>query len=650
MKKFLGSVAIVFTFISSFSQDPVLITINDSVKVTKSEFERTYKKNNGPGITGEQKNIDDYLQLFTNFKLKVLEAEKLKLDTNKKFKKEYDGYVKQLSEPFLVDTNVDSKILQQAYERMKWSIKTSHILIDVSLSASPKDTLAAYQQAMTIRKRILAGENFDTLARKLSKDPSAKQNSGDIGYMDVFSTVYEYENAMYSLKIGEISMPIRTKFGYHIIKVTDKKPAKGELKMAHIIVLPKKQDSTFNAKARIDSAFAKLQAGEDFAKIVAQYSDDKRTSSKGGIFPSWINTTQRFPQKFIEIAYNLEINKYSEPFETEFGWHIIKIIDKRVVMPYNEAITILKSQISRDQSRNNAGKHTVYLRLKKEYNLTVNQKNFKAFINKVDTSILSGNWKLPKTISNSTVLATYANEKITEKAFATWIIGFEKKSKIDANINYVVNHIWDIFLEGTIMYYEKINLSNKYPELANLLKEYHDGMLLFDLIDKTIWSKSNNDTIGVEEFYNKNKTNYMWGSRVEIDRFKCKNEIALESLKNALLLGQKKNLTNIQILAIVNKKDASNVSLETKKYSKGEDTDVDKLENKPYSISVLKDNILIEFKSFIQPEPKQLSECRGMVISDYQKLLEEQWITTLKEKNKVVIDQTVLKTIKESLK
>jgi peptidyl-prolyl cis-trans isomerase SurA len=650
MKKFFGSVTLAFAFFTAFCQDPILISINDSIKVTKSEFERTFKKNNGPGITGEQKNIDDYLQLFTNFKLKVIEAEKLKLDTNKKFKKEYDGYVKQLSEPFLVDTNVDSKILQEAYERMKWSVRTSHILISIGLDATPKDTLIAYQQALAIRKRIIAGENFDTLARKLSKDPSAKQNSGDIGYMDVFSTVYEYENAMYTLKLGEISMPIRSKFGYHIIKVTDKKPAKGEIKMAHIIVLPKKQDSTFNAKARIDSAFTKLKSGVDFAKVVSEYSDDKRTSNNGGIFPSWINTTQRFPQKFIDVAYNLEIGKYSEPFETEFGWHIIKIIDKRVVMPYSEAIKVLKSQIARDQSRNNAGKHSVYLRLKKEYNLTVNQKNFKAFITKVDTSILSGNWKLPKTISETTILATFANEKITEKAFATWILGFEKKSKVDASIGFVVNYLWDIYTEGTIMNYEKKNLTKKYPDLANLLKEYHDGMLLFDLIDKTIWSKSNSDSAGVEAFYEKNKTNYMWGQRVEVNRFTCKNETVLESVKKALTPNPKNKLTETQIVALINKKDAGNVSFESKKYSKGEDQNVDKLDTKPNSIAVLKDNVIIEFKSIVQSEPKQLSECRGMVISDYQKQLEEQWIRSLQEKNKVVVNQDVLKTIKETLK
>ena len=650
MKKFFSSVAIVFTFLSSFSQDQILLTINDSVKISKSEFERTFKKNNGPGITGEQKNVDEYLQLFTNFKLKVLEAERLKLDTNKKFIKEYEGYVKQLSEPFLVDTNVDSRIIKEAYERMKWNVRTSHILIDLPETPSPKDTLAAYQQAMSIRKRILAGENFDTLARKFSKDPSAKQNAGDIGYMDVFNTVYEYENAMFTLKPGEISMPVRSKFGYHIIKVTDRRPTKGELKIAHIIVLPKKQDSTFNAKARVDSAYACIVAGDNFGKVVAQYSDDKRTNREGGIFPNWINSSQRFPQKFMDIAYSLQPQEISKPFETEYGWHIIKLWEKRTMMPYNEAIKTIKSQIARDQSRNNAGKHTVYLRLKKEYNFTINQKNYNTFTQKVDTSILSGNWKLPKTISKTAVLATFANQMITEIEFANWIIELERKTKVNSSKEYLIQTIWDLYVENRVMSYEKANLGKKYPDLGNLLKEYRDGMLLFDLIDKTVWTKSNTDTAGLNAFYAKNKNNYMWGKRDLINRYTCKDAKTLEALKKALMLRAKKNLSEAQVLDIVNKKDQNAVRWETKKYSKGDDAEVDKLGAQKYATIVLKDNVIIEYNSPILPEPKLLSECKGLVISDYQKQLEDQWIASLKEKNKVVVDQLVLKSIKETVK
>ena len=650
MKKLFSSVAIVFTILHTFGQDQTLLTINDSIKVSKSEFERTYKKNNGPGITGEQKNIDDYLQLFTNFKLKVLEAEKLKLDTNKKFKKEYTGYVKQLSEPFLVDTNVDSKILKEAYERSKFQVRSSHILVEISKSSSPKDTLIAFQAAMAIRKRLLAGENFDSLAKKISNDPSAKQNFGDIGYKEVFETVYEYEIALFSLKVGEISMPIRSQFGYHIIKVTDIKPAKGEIKMAHIIVLPKKQDSTFNGKARIDSAYKKIESGVDFAKVVAEYSDDKRTSSNGGNFPGWINSTQRFPQKFMDIAYKLDSNQISKPFETEYGWHIIKLTDRRIIMPFNEAEKNLKAQIARDASRNNAGKHSVYLRLKKEYKLAQNVKEFKAFTDKVDTSILSGNWKLPITISKTAILGTFANEKITEEAFAYYIISFERKSKLYATKEFVIQYIWDIYTESLIMNYEKNNLTKKYPDLRNLLKEYHDGMLLFDLIDKTIWSKSNSDTLGIQAYYDKNKSNYMWPQRVEVSKFSCKDAASLEALKKILEKQTTKKLTNDEVLAIVNKKDPKAVSIETKKYVKGDDVEVDKLENKQYATSYIKNNAVLSFQTLVKPEIKQLIECRGLVISDYQKQLEDEWITSLRAKNKVVIDQAVLKNIKETLK
>ena len=271
-------------------------------------------------------------------------------------------------------------------------------------------------------------------------------------------------------------------------------------------------------------------------------------------------------------------------------------------------------------------------------------------INKVDTTLLSGNWKVTKAISQTTPLATYAKETITENDFANWIVTYEKKSRINAPKEYIINYLWDIYIEGHIMLYEKANLTKKYPELGNLLKEYHDGMLLFDLIDRTIWSKSNTDSIGVEAYFNKNKTNYMWGQRVSVNYYTCKDQTSLDALQKLLSERTKKKYTDEQIISIVNKKTPNSVTMTAKKYSKGEDADVDKLETKPNAIIVLKNNCLAEFKAIVQPEPKVLEECRGLVISDYQKQLEDQWLISLREKNKVIVDQTVLKTIKNTLK
>ena len=200
------------------------------------------------------------------------------------------------------------------------------------------------------------------------------------------------------------------------------------------------------------------------------------------------------------------------------------------------------------------------------------------------------------------------------------------------------------------MNYEKENLTKKYPDLNSLLKEYHDGMLLFDLIDKTIWTKSNSDSAGIEAYYNSHKSNYMWGSRVEINKYTCADKNTVDALKKILTSRASKNISESQILEKLNKKNKNAVSWERKKFSKGENADVDKMEQKPYSFVELKDNVILEFKQVLVPEPKLLHECRGLVISDYQKVLEDEWIKELRKKYKVQVDNSVLTTIKESLK
>lgn len=324
MKKACISGLLMLFLSNVFSQqDPILMTIND-VAITKSEFERIYYKNNRDSVHDE-KAIKDYLELFINFKLKVIEAKKLGLDTLPTFKQELQSYRKQLSDPYFVDKETEEKLLKEAYERKKWRIRTSHILIKVSENASPADTLAAYNKAMEIKKRIDKGEDFAKLAMEYSEDDASKLNGGDIGYLTVFTTVLPYENAVYSLKVGEVSNPIRSQYGYHIIKVTDRKENPGEVKVAHIMVLvPRdaKEEDITKAENKINEIYQKLQQGEDFAKLAIEYSDDKASGKRGGDLP-WFGTGRMVPE-FESVAFETKIGEYSKPFRTAFGYHIIK--------------------------------------------------------------------------------------------------------------------------------------------------------------------------------------------------------------------------------------------------------------------------------------------------------------------------------------
>jgi len=637
---------------ASFAQDPVLLTINDSVKVTKSEFERTYRKNNNISLNSGVKSKDEYLQLFINYKLKVLEAMSMKLDTAKKFRTEYEGYVKQLSEPYLVDTNIDNKVIQEIYDRLKYQVRSSHILVKVSLDASPKDSLDAYNKALSLRGKILKGEPFDSVAKYNSDDPSAKQNFGDLGYMTVLNLVYEYENAMYTLPVGEISMPVRTQFGYHIIKVVDKQPAPGQFKMAHILVAARSKNTkdtldNTKLKAKIDSAYNELQKGVPFGKVAARYSEDPRTKDKGGDF-GWVGPKQRFPKTFKDFAYLTKTGEYTKPFQTEYGWHIIKILEKRASAPFEEELPGIKDRIKRDQNRNQKGKLALINRLKKEYNYQENKKNLDAFIAKIDTTILWGQWKIGDKKFTKNVLFTFANQSFNESDFAHEIKLYQQpiKKAVTVSIPFLVENMFKLVVEHRIIEYETSVLGNKYPEFRYLSQEYHDGMLLFDLTDKTIWNRTASDEQGINTYYNDNPTKYMWGERAEASIFTCKDAKTADKLVALLRNKAKSKQTDSIILKTINKKDTL-VKREVKLVEKGDDETIDKLEWKTGSVKKTSDLIVYEVNRIVAPGRKLLSECRGQVIADFQKQLEDQWIASLRMKYKVTVNNDVLNSVQE---
>ena len=264
--------------------DIVLMTI-DNKPVTKAEFIRIYNKNNTNNNVIDKKSLEEYLDLFINFKLKVAEAESLGLDTATSFVNELAGYRQQLAKPYLVDKKVDEELMKTAYDRLKYDVKASHILIKIENVLDEKEEAAAYNKALKLRKKILKGSSFESIARKESDDPSAKSNGGSLGYFTGFQMVYPFESAAFNTPVGEISMPVKTRFGYHIIKVFDKRPTVGKVKVAHIMISVKQgseSNEKFDARKRIDAVYAKLLAGEDFAKMAQDFSDDKGSASKGG--------------------------------------------------------------------------------------------------------------------------------------------------------------------------------------------------------------------------------------------------------------------------------------------------------------------------------------------------------------------------------
>ncbi len=652
----LFSASMAFSALSiAQTADPVIMTV-DGKAVTKSEFESVYKKNNGKDMTADKKSVKDYLDLFINFKLKVKEAEEQGLDTLKSFKDELAGYRKQLAAPYLTDKNVNEGLLTEAYERMKTEIRASHILVKCAEDALPKDTLLAYNKVLEYRKRVLKGEDFAKLARESANDgdPSAKDNAGDLGYFTALQMVYPFENAAYSTKVGEVSMPVRTRFGYHIIKVQDKRSNQGELLVAHIMVRFNKefklQDSV-NAQKKITEIYEKLKKGEKFEELASQYSEDKQSAAQGGKL-NWFGAGKMPVIEFEKAAYGLKKNDdYSEPFTTKYGWHIVKRLDKKDLAPFDGMKAELKQKVSKD-SRSQAGKTALISRIKKENNYTetrvVKKKissfpSLEEFYPLIDSSYFKGKWTAERASKLNKELFVLAGKKYTQADFTKYLESHQtRRSVYDAK--YIVDQQYQNFVDETCVAYEESTLEGKYPEFKNLLQEYRDGILLFDLTDRKVWSKAVKDTTGLKEFYEKYKNNYLWDERADVTTYKCADEKIAKEVRKMLV----KKKSEKDILDAINKNSQLNLSVETVMYLKGENKMIDENWKEGISNDVKQDGkiYILLVNKLLPKSPKTLNEAKGIVTADYQNYLEKEWLIALKNNHKVVVKDEVLNTIK----
>lgn len=649
-------IAVNTVYSQNTDDDAVLMIINNH-NVTKGEFVRIYKKNNTKDNVIDTKSLKDYLELFINFKLKVLEAQSLGLDTLHTFRNELAGYRKQLANPYLTDKEVEEKLLKEAYERKKVAVRASHILIKVPENASPADTLAAYNKTLEIQKKIQAGSDFSKLAMEFSDDEATKNNGGDISYFSAFSTVYPFENMAYKLKEGEISPPLRTSFGYHIIKVTGHKPNPGEVKVAHIMALVPRdasQEDVKKGEEKIKDIYAKIKAGEDFAKIATEQSDDKSSARKGGELP-WFGVGRMVPE-FETASFALKNDgEISEPIRTAFGWHIIKRIETKPVGSYDELKSELTTKISKD-ARSSQSRSSLVEKLKKEYNYKIFSKQFDELKKSVDTSLFSGTWNAQKASAQNKVLFSLGDSAYSQKSFATYLESYCKRTRSDKKspdfLNEYLAKALNKFTEEKVVAYEEARLNSKYPQFRYLMNEYHDGILLFDLTDKMVWSKAVKDSAGLAAFYEKHKNNYMWETRADISVFNYSNDkVKDETIKLFNKIGQK-NYSNNDILKIINAKDSTNLKLaESKLYLQGENETVDKLafgntvQNYSFNVNPEKKQIML-LNKIVEPKVKTLQEAKGLVTADYQSELEKAWIEELRSKYKVTINESVFSSIK----
>lgn len=627
---------------SAFSQDKkaTILTIQGE-NITLEEFENIFRKNNRDSVI-TQKSLDDYMELFINFKLKVREAKALGLDTVAKFKSELEGYRATLARPYLTDTDMLNGMMREAYDRSKQEVRASHILINCDPAASPEDTLKAYNRAMEARKKIMDGAKFDAIAKEYSQDPSAKDNGGDLGYFTVFQMVYQFEDGAYSTPVGQVSMPVRTRYGYHVIKVTDKRTARGEIHVAHIMVKEKKEENgAANASAKAKEIYEKAIAGESFTDLAAKYSDDGSTSKSGGELP-WFGTN-KMVSEFEEAAFALKNDgDISAPIKTSYGWHIIKRLGYRTIGTYEESEKKIKSDVSRD-GRSEKTKNSFVSKLKKEYKFTYDEKLVNALVATADTSVFKGTWNVNKKLLKKPMF-TIDGKKYLASDFHKVITDRMKIRTKQTPAEYIRTEA-KVFAENALLKYEDTKLEGKHDAFRLLMNEYREGILLFELTDQKVWSKAVKDSTGLQNFYDNNKSKFMWPERIDVTFYTCANEQIAAKVRELIAQG----VSNADIASQINKDTQLNIQIEEGVFAK-EDRDI--LENvawkKGLSMNIPYNGqfVIANVKDVIASTPKKFSECRGLVTSEYQNYLEEQWIKELRAKYSTSVNKQVLHSIK----
>ena len=637
MKKVGLSIMLAAFVLISSAQD--VLTIADD-NISLKEFKNVFYKNNHNADISED-YLNEYMELFVKFKLKVREAQELGLDTMTSYVNELDGYRKQLAKPYLKNEEFDENMLTEAYERISFDVNASHILIAVDEKATDDEVKVAEQKAITIKKDIIDGKlSFGDAAKLNSDDKSAVSNMGKLGFFTAFMMVYDFETAAYNTKIGEISNPVRTKYGFHLIKVNDKRKAVGQVKVAHIMFktgLGADENKLNQANEKINKALQLLNKGEDFADVAERFSEDRSTAVKGGELPAF--GVGKMVPEFENNAFELKnIGDISVPFRTEYGWHIIKLIGKEEMLSFDELKVELKRKIEKD-SRGDLSKKALYEKLNDTYKVINKPAVYASFRKGAVNSVASATFEK---VNNNQTLATIDGKSVSVNKFSEYILAYQ-------SLGSDIDDMYIDFVNEELLAYEESKLEEKYPDYKALLQEYREGILLFDLTNKKVWAKAVEDTLGLQAFYDANKSNYTWGKRLDATIYSCIDLTTAKKVKREIYKKNRGTITNADILVKINKDDALSLQIESNKFVKGANKNVDAIKWKTgISKDIVLENgsyIIIDVHEVLESGAKEFSESRGKVISDYQTALENDWIASLKAKYAVTIHTEVLHSL-----
>jgi len=624
------------------NSESVLFTV-DGNPITKGEFLYVYQKNNPTKQNDySQESLEEYLDLYINFKLKVAEARALRIDTTRKVREELDKYGDQL-----IKSNFDKRVLEPAverqYKRMKTERLTYHVMQALGTKATGEDSVAALKKITEAYEAFKEGMSFADVAKNFSSDPNGAENGGRVGWVTGFSIPeMTFENMVYNTKIGETSEVFLTKYGYHFIMVKEERPSSGEVKAQHILIkVPTNatEDIQKKAQARADSIYKLIKSGEQSFADLVKLSDDKTTAARGGDL-DWFGIG-RMVTPFENAAFALENpGDISEPVRTSYGWHIIRLQEKKGIAPFEEAQKDIKQRIER--SSQYVDLRTEYVnKVKEKYEFTEYADNKAEVLALLDSNFVNNVWQANQTSKMTKPVFSIGKQTYTQDDLAI-TMQVKQRAFRDKNIERKFDKIYNQTVENSLIEYD---MTKTDEDFRRLMQEYRDGIPLFALLEQKVWTAAAQDTAGLEAYYEANKTNYMWGERVDATIYTCADaDVAKQVRKLA-----KKNKADSVILAEFNVDSVKNVTIESRYFLEGQNTGVDNM-NKQAGMS---DDMLnssgnvsfIKVRGVIEPMPKTLNEARGYVISDFQDELETKWIQSLKDKYPVAVNKDVFNSM-----
>lgn len=636
------------TFVFAQKADPVLFTVA-GMPVHVSEFEYIYNKNNGTDANYSQKSLENYLMLYTKFKLKVQAAKDMRLDTIPALIKELEGYRQQLTSNYLNDKEVTDRLAREVYERQKKDILISHILINLNNNPTPADTLKAFNQAMEVYNKLKSGMSFNDAARSFSNDVNSSRSGGQLGWFTSMlpDGFYGLENEAYNIS-GPFSKPIRSRLGYHILKLENERPARRRMEAAHILIKKKvKGTPDAEAKMKADSLYQRIKDGGSFEEFARLYSEDKTSSNQGGNI-GYFGINQ-FEQSFEDAAHALKSNNdISKPVETSIGYHIIKRLNKEEELPYDRAKRKIQADITRD-SRFALAQATLIEKIKSEAKFNYNQEAFNRIANTIDSNFFTYKWKVPENLVKEK-LGSLGKFDFTTDQFMDHVKSNTRlrlQGAEENNVKNTLKNLFDDFISQRCLQYEEGRLEDKYPDFKSLMREYREGILLFEATKNVVWDKASEDTVGLKHFFEKNKGNYQWDQRAVI------LSVNIDTTNKAIAEKIYKKHKKANIDKLISKFDKNKSFLSYQKNvveKKSTDSYVGLSFIKGFMTPLEQDKITENFhyrkvESILPAGQKSLDDARGYIIADYQEYLESLWIDELKAKYKVELDEAVFKSL-----